>query len=139
MKIEILRKQEFDVKFIKANCGVRHWEDGTINGEEDGDGNLIPCRDGDNWSPVIDIETGIIQNWVTGVTADLHYKICDDGDYALLDKDMNEIVKIEGYVPDIMCPNGEGYGDYVIMHIDKNGRIDNWSNEYLGEFTGFDD
>jgi hypothetical protein len=34
------------VKFLRARCGVRYWEDGTVNGEEDADGSRIPCREG---------------------------------------------------------------------------------------------
>jgi hypothetical protein len=25
-----------------------------------------------------------------------------------------------------MCPKGEGYGDYVIMNIDSDGKIEKW-------------
>ena len=78
------------VKFLRARCGVRYWEDGTINGEEDADGSRIPCRDGTpadndslgggNWCPIIDLETGRIEGWPEGTTASVHYKCCDDGD-----------------------------------------------------------
>ena len=50
-----------------------------------------------------------------------------DKDYStLLDKYKHYIVNIDGYVPRIMCPEGSGYGDYVIMNIDENGKIDKW-------------
>lgn len=38
MKITIKVKKEFEVKYLKAKCGVRYWEDATVNGEEDKDG-----------------------------------------------------------------------------------------------------
>lgn len=68
-----------------------------------------------------------------GKTASIHYKICDAGTYILLDDNMNEIKSIDGYVPDIMCPEGKGYGDYVIMHVDEKGFIKNWK-VVLNEF-----
>lgn len=125
MKIKLKVEKKFDVKYLKAQVGARYWEDSTLNGEEDEDGNM-PCREGDYWMPLIDIENGIIVNWPVGNTARIHYKVCDDGFYTLLDADKNEIIAKEGYVPDIMCPEGDGYGDYVIMNIDKDGRIANW-------------
>ena len=81
---------------------------------------------GGNWRPTIDIETGRIEGWPQGTTASIHYKCCDDGDYELLDADRNVVKAIEGYVPSIMCPEGNGYGDYVIMEIAADGAIANW-------------
>lgn len=114
------------VRFLRARCGVRYWEDATVNGEEDADGSRIPCRTGEDWTPTIDLETGIIQSWPAGVTADIHYKVCDDGDYHLLDEHFNVVASIDGYVPKIMCPEENGFGDYVIMKIDGQGRVANW-------------
>lgn len=133
MKIELKVTKTFDVKFLKAKCGVRYWEDATVNGEKDTDGVLIPFRNGDNWEPLIDIEKGLIVNWPNGQTASVHYKCCDDGTYILLDENMSEIVSIEGYVPKIMCPRESGYGDYVIMDIDENGLIQKFK-PLLNEF-----
>ena len=48
------------------------------------------------------------------------------------------IASIDGYVPSIMCPEGEGYGDYVIMEIDGDGRIANWKVD-LSEFEKSED
>lgn len=141
-----LRKREtksVPVKFIRARCGVRYWEDATVNGVEDTDGSRIPCREGTaadndnlgggNWCPTIDLDTGIIENWPKGTTASIHYKVCDDGDYELLDEARNVVATIDGYVPSLMCPEGEGYGDYVIMEIDGDGRIAKWKAD-LDEF-----
>jgi hypothetical protein len=125
MKLSLLRNVE--IRYLLASCGVRYWEDAKVNDVEDLDGTLIPCREGDRWSPLIEIDTGIIVNWKKGVVADVHYKVCDDGVYSLLDDEKQTIRKIEdGYVPTIMCPEGEGYGDYFIMKIDKDGYISNW-------------
>lgn len=137
MQVTIKELRQIDVKFLHANCGVRYWEDASVNGTEDTDGTLIPCRDGDTWSPLIDLETGTIQDWPAGTTADIHYKVCDDGQYALLDADRHIIKTIVGYVPRIMCPSENGYGDYVIMQVGEDGRIADWKAN-LGAFSDED-
>jgi hypothetical protein len=130
MKVELTVTKEFEVKYLQAQCGVRYWEDG----DED-----IPCREGDNWNPLIEIETGKILNWEQGKTASLHYKVCDAGFYSLLDGDKKEITSYDGYVPKILCPKDSGYGNYVIMDIDENGMIQNYSTTDLEEFLGLED
>lgn len=136
------------VKYIRARCGVRYWEDAEINGVQDSDGSRIPLREGTsadndslgggNWCPTIDLDTGIIENWPAGTTASIHYKVCDDGDYELLDANREVVKAIDGYVPSIMCPEGEGFGDYVIMEIDSDGKIAKWRAD-LSEFEKSDD
>jgi hypothetical protein len=129
-KITVTVKHEVEVKYLSAMCKPRYWEDVEVSGIIDGEDvtyETIPCRDRwEGWAPIIDLDTGIIQNWVPGVTAKIHYKVCDAGVYALLDQDRNAVTVIEGYVPKIMCPGGDGYGDYIIMNIDENGLIKNW-------------
>ena len=127
-------EKEFDAKYLLAEVGARCWEDTTVDGVEDTQGDLIPSRDGDYWKPMIDIESGVILNWTDGVTAEIHYKVCDDGTYRLLDADKNEIKVIEGYVPKIMCPKENGYGDYVIMDVGPDGKIHKWKAD-LSDFT----
>lgn len=119
------RKME-EVKTLYVSAGVRYWKDAEVNGVEDTEGILIPCRRGNNWCPVIEIETGTITNWVAGVVADVHYKICDDGKYTLASSSGATVKSIYGYVPNIICPKSEGFGDYIIMKIDENGKIANW-------------
>lgn len=126
MKLTTTIKQSVEVKYLRARCGVRYWEDGIVNGVRDTDGSRIPCRAGGNWCPTIDLTTGKIEGWPEGTTARLHYKVCDDGDYALLDADRNVVKAIDGYVPDIMCPGDSSGGDYVIMTIGPDGVIANW-------------
>lgn len=126
LSLEIAVKTKVPVVYLRAECGVRYWEDATVNGVADEDGALIPCRYGDAWIPTIDLATGIIEGWPEGTTASVHYKVCDDGRYALLDADRQEVAAIDGYVPKIMCPADSGYGDYVIMEIDGSGRIADW-------------
>jgi hypothetical protein len=126
------------VRYLRARCGVRYWEDAKVNGVADTEGNLIPGRVGTSWCPLIDLETGKIENWTPGTTADIHYKVADDGDYVLLDADRNVVKEIEGYVPSIMSPKESGHGDYVIMDIDGDGVIQNWEVD-LDEFEVDDD
>jgi hypothetical protein len=125
-EIEITAKSKVAVKYLRADIGVRYWEDATVNGVVDEDGSRIPCSNSASWMPLIDLETGVVQRWPAGTVAEIHYKVCDDGAYFLLDDEFQIVKKIDGYVPPIMCPEGGGYGDYVIMKIDGDGKIANW-------------
>lgn len=70
------------------------------------------------------METGIITNWEQGKTAEIHYKVCDDGEYWLRDENGDNIVKAKGhYVPAFL---GD-MGDYIVFKVDENGLIQNWS------------
>lgn len=124
MKVTI--KQEVDVKTLQVEAGVRYWEDATVNGIEDVDGKLIPFKEGEIWKPEINIETGQIANWPEGTTADIHYKVCDNGTYILKDESGDEVTRNEGYVPSIMSPGGNGYGDYIVMKVNETGLIEGW-------------
>ncbi len=133
MTIKKTITQEIEVKTLHVEAVVRYWQDAYVNGVTDEEGNLIPCRDGDSWRPIIDIETGIIINWTHGIKADIHYKVCDEGTYTLKDSDGEEVIKINGYVPNLMSPKANGYGDYIIMDIDEVGVIQHW-NPDLSDF-----
>lgn len=130
MKIELTVRQEFDVKYLLAEVGARYWEDATVNGIEDTEGDLIPCRDGDLWVPLIELETGKILNWQVGKTAKVHYKSCDCNVFKLLDADNNVVSELDGYVINMMCPGDDGYGDYVIMDIDADGVIADFKPDF---------
>lgn len=110
---------------FEASAGVRYWEDATVNGVEDEDGSRIPCRSGDMWCPTIELATGRINGWPEGVTAEIYYKVCDDGQYWLLDADGTRIATRKGdYVPDdFLCHGDCGYGDYIILKIGPDGLI----------------
>lgn len=118
-----------NAKFIKVSAAIRYWEDTTVNGQDDIDGSLIPCRNGYLWEPVIDLETGRIQDWPDGTSADVHYKVCDAGEYWLLDADKNRIAEWKGhYVPDnYLCQGADGWGDYIIFSVDEDGLIEDWT------------
>ena len=77
-----------------------------------------------------DRETGVILNWKIGTVADVHFKVCDDGKYHLLDENDNIVSSIiDDYVPKILDIHGESYGDYIIMKIDENGFIEKWNKK----------
>lgn len=126
MKFKMKQIKEIDVKYLQVQAGVRYWEDAEVNQEEDEEGTLIPFRVGDYWEPVINLDLGKIEDWPSGTTANIHYKVCDDGVYTILDSDKNKIKSIEGYVPNIMCPSENGFGDYIIMKIDSEGNIEDF-------------
>lgn len=138
MKITLKVEKELEAKFLQVQAGVRYWEDASVNGVEDTDGELIPCRVGDDWQPLIELETGKIINWEIGKTADIHYKVCDDGNYILLDENEGEIKSIAGYVINDLAIGESGFGDYIIMKVDENGIIEGWSPT-LKEFQSGDE
>lgn len=128
MKVQITVKKEVDLKLLIVRARVRYWEDSEINGENDTEnGDYVPCKVGDVWSPQIEIETGKILNWKQGTTAEIHYKVVDCLGYEIQDQNGEVVLSAgDGYVPDTLCPKTEGYGDYVIMDIDEDGQISDW-------------
>lgn len=128
MKVTIKVEKEVEVKTLHVEAGVRYWEDAVINNEPDTEnGDNIPCKKGELWKPVIELETGKILNWEQGKSADVHYKVCDAGSYFLKDELGWTVLSIEqDYVPSLLCPKEKGYGDYIIMDIDENGFIQHW-------------
>lgn len=129
MKINITTPKTIEVVKLRAVMGVRYWEDGTVNGVDDEDGTLIPCRVKDAWDITIDIETGIIEGWPQGTRAKVHYKVCDDGMYTLIGPAGELYGPFDRYVPAALSPDGPGMGDYVIMTIDGRGAIADWNPE----------
>jgi hypothetical protein len=125
MKQIIKIEKEVDVKTVLIEAGVRYWEDTTVNGVEDHEGNLIPFREGDMWRPEIDVETGTILNWPQGTKADIHYKVCDAGSYYVKDAEGKVVLSIvDNYVPNSLIPGS--CGDYIIMTVDETGKIAEW-------------
>lgn len=115
--------------FLEVEANVRYWEDATVNGVEDSQGDLIPMKVGNLWRPLINLKTGQIEGWPGGVAADVHYKVCDAGKYWLTDENRNRLKQWNGYyVPDdFLCVGDTGYGDYIILKIDTTGKIEGWS------------
>lgn len=127
MKKSIKIEKEVDLKTLHVQTDIRYWQGTTVNGIQDTEGDLIPCRHGPSWCPVIDIETGRITNWEQGKTADVYYDFCCGGSYHIRDAAGETLLKIEnGYAPTILSPGGKGWGDCINMHVDEDGMIKNW-------------
>ncbi|MBO9580347.1 MAG: hypothetical protein J7498_05600 [Sphingobium sp.] len=111
---------------IEVDAGVRYWEDASVNGVDETDENpTIFGADNDRWRVKINLAEGRIEGWPKDMTANVHYKVCDDGEYWLLDKNGERIAKYRDYyVPgDFLCHGDNGYGDYIILKIDGAGKI----------------
>jgi len=117
-----------NAKYIEVSAQVRYWEDTTINGVDDEDGNLVPFKDGELWRPTIDLDNGMVKNWPEGMTGSIHYKVCDQGEYWLQDESGERIAKWKGYyVPDsFLCHGDHGFGDYIIFNVGNDGKIADW-------------
>jgi hypothetical protein len=131
MKIRVRTITEVEAATLEVIAHVRYWEDSKVNGVEDEEGSMIPCRVGDSWRLSIDIDTGIIADWPKAVEADVHYKVCDRCDCLVLSADNEVLEESEGYVPDVLSPKENGYSDYIIMNIDCTGKISDWNSELL--------
>lgn len=132
-----------EYKFLIVDAGVRYFEDATINGDEDIDGTLTPFAIDGRWQPVLDLEKGVIVGWPDGLVADIHFKVCDDGSYWLSRDGIEKDLKWGGYyVPnDYLCHGDNGYGDYIIMKINKDGAIENYQHMVVDvkQFSSGDD
>lgn len=111
--------------YLRIEAFVRYWEDASVDGEPDDRGTRIPFRTGALWCPRIRLADGVVMDWLPGMTAQIHYKVCDEGQYWLQDPEGNDIAKWGGcYVPDrFLCHGQRGYGDYIIMDIGPSGSI----------------
>jgi hypothetical protein len=129
MKITLIQEIEFEPVILFVRAGVRYWEDGIVNGIEDTGGTLIPFRLGDIWTPEIALDEGRILNWPQGTTAKIHYKVCDAGKYWVGNLDGRKAKWKGDYVPDkLLCWGDTGYGDYIIMSVESDGKITGWEN-----------
>lgn len=134
MKMNVYIKSEINVKTLHAKVYPIFIEDASVNGDDELENDpKMPFVKFDDqikeyfWEVNIDIDNGQIIDWPQGTTASLNYKVCDEGTYELYDEKDKFISSMDGYVPSIMCPKEEGYGDYIIMDIDENGFIQDWN------------
>lgn len=131
MKITAKVTHEFEISAIRVSAEVRYWEDADVNGKSDDDGSAVPLRNGDCWEPVIELETGRVRDWPEGTTADIHYKVCDAGEYELLNPDGSIVANRNGYVPGMLSVGENGYGDYIILKIGPDGLIEGWETPQI--------
>lgn len=95
----------------------------------------FPLRDGDNWTGLVELATGQIQDWPQGQEGDLYLKVVDMGTYTLIDEAMMNVGQVsDDYVPHGVVP-GE-YGDYIDLEINTEGTITNWTQSL--DFSEFD-
>lgn len=128
--------------YLEVEAEVRYWEDATVNGLEDTHGVLIPFKQQSKWCPHIHLETGRVMGWPPGTSADIHYKVCDAGEYWLSDED-GRIAKWGGfYVPsEFLChgPESNGYGDYIIFKVGPDGVIQDYRRPSIEVACSCDD
>ena len=88
----------------------------------------MPCKVEKLWCPVIRLSDGLILRWPEGTTAIVHYKICDQGKYWLLDDQLQRVANWRGnYVPIEFLSQGiNGDSDYIVLSIGPDGHIQNW-------------
>lgn len=128
MKAKIKIEKEIDIKNVLIELPVRY-DDEDIPYD-------FPLRVGDDWKAVIEIDTGRIVGWPKGETGNMHIKVCDEGNYYLIDDTGATIASIEeDYVPNKLLPPVDGYGDYVHFIINEDGIITNWyKNPKISQF-----
>lgn len=120
-----------EIKYVRVRAGVRYWEDTDINGESDDDENprmpLVEEINGEkNWVFDIDIKTGKIKDWPKGTTAETHYKTCDDNTISFIGHNGKVLREVDCYVPGFLAIEDSGYGDYIIINIDGDGKINDF-------------
>jgi hypothetical protein len=86
----------------------------------------FPFRWGDEWQITVNIKTGVIENWSAGISGHVFLKVRDEGVYSLLDENKTLLYHYRGYVPNMLLPPINGFGDYLDLTIDANGKIKNW-------------
>lgn len=119
-------------RFIEVQAEVRYWDDALLNDRVDFAGEM-PLRRGALWAPIIELETGRLQAWPEDTRAEVHYKVCDAGEYWLLDERRVRIAKWKGhYVPDqILSTEDHKCGDYIILKIGGDGLVIGWNTPTL--------
>ncbi len=132
-------------RFIRAEAEPRYMDGTTVNGMDyDEQTNPIPFFQNGRWNVTIELSTGKVLDWPEGTTAHVFYKVCDQGQYWLLDEQQQIIAKFDDYgesgndhiehgddrmtyVPDnILCPEESGYGDYIDLNVDASGLVQQW-------------
>lgn len=114
-----------NMKYLNIVAHVRHTEDATINGVSDKAGAMPGLYD-ELWDITVELATGKVLDWPQDITARIHYKVCDSGDYFILDENMWRVAeRCDNYVPRFLAIDSEGWGDYIILTI-EGGAIRNW-------------
>lgn len=157
MKINILQEKEVNVKFIGCDIGLGENINGfEIFGDIKEDEEIpfiekILCGVYEyRWRPIIDIDEGKILDWPSNLKMDVMCKTVDDNILYILDenkqpiswyddRDKDIVEYYDGYVPEILDTDGDGYGDYIQLHIDENGYIKDFNKEDIFEIIKNED
>lgn len=158
MEVEVTKKMTVHPAILQCWIGSRYWEDSSFNGEEDTEDaqllrSLFPeyfylKYDKEGSEPVkrcmdayrmnflyleIDLTKGIVRNWPKGVTADFGYKSCDINYFRLLDEKREILAQTrEGDTEYVIGPSFmNDYGDYFVLQVDENGRIQDWDEDEM--------
>lgn len=121
MQATITVQKEVTIKTLLISAQFSHVGDG----EDDSVPTDFPLLNGSMWNAHIDVDTGVIADWPQGDERELYVKVCDQGNYSLLDENGETLLeRFDNYVPNNLVP-GE-YGDYIDLKIDGTGKITNW-------------
>lgn len=116
-------------RYLKIEANVRYWDDAIINDEQLESGENVPFKNGEVWTPTIDLKNGKVIDWPVGTEAKFHFKVCDAGTYYLLNEEKEVLAsRHNNYVPSGLCHGDHGYGDYIIFNVDGNGNIEGYEN-----------
>jgi len=132
------------ITYLSVNAPVRYPEDNIINRDpslkEVHDDEELPGLDHGMWRALIRLEDGEVMGWPQGTRAELNIKVVDSGTYYLQDEDQVTIYsREENYVPDCLSIDSNGYGDYIYITIQGNGRILNWPSNMRAQILNSED
>jgi hypothetical protein len=115
-------------EYLEVQAYIKDWPYAIVNDVSDKNGDLIPCRQGNAWCPVIRLIDGCVMGWPQGIKANISYKVRDMGEYWLQDSQNKRIAKwTYRHVPnDFLCHGDNGYSDYILLKVDADGLIIGW-------------
>lgn len=115
-----------NVTHLDVEAEPRYWDDCSLNGViDDQDNPKVFGHENGVWKIRINLMEGRIEGWPADVEANIHYKVCDAGEYWLSGADGTRLYKFRGsYVPStFLCYGSNGFGDYIIMKVLAGGEI----------------
>ena len=117
MRILVQSTKEVDAEFVEIRVPVSQSDRVPPD---------LPRLTNDIFSIVVYVDTGEIEDWPE-YSVSLLLKVANKGQYTLMDKKAGTIAKINDYSPYKLIPSA--YGEYLDLHITKNGLIANWPDK----------